>query len=225
MNNLSKGLIAAAVLASVGWGYHYLSQTRISTNHSAVGEVSVEQDVAFKEGEHFMSIDPIFGLPNNSVVEVFWYGCPHCYKMEKVISSPEFKEKSKGWSFQKFHLAKKDGVVGFDFRVYSALKQMGLEETVGKAYMTAIHEDGLDRSNLGDFAKKHGISMETLTVLSDNDESKNYYNFISQFSSRKEFKGVPAFIVEGQYLINLKYDVADVANFLLSKGDIDEAVE
>jgi thiol:disulfide interchange protein DsbA len=222
MNNLGKGLIAAAVLAAVGLGYHFsseeISPQRVAKSVDS-GSESIEQGVVFKEGEHFVSIDPIFGLPSNSVVEIFWYGCPHCYNMEKVISTPEFKEKSKNWSFQKFHLAKKDGVAGFDFRVYSALKQMGLEDTVGMEYMKAIHEDGLDRSNLDDFAKKHGISMETLTVLSDNDESKNYYNFISQFSSRKEFIGVPAFIVEGKYLINIKYDVADVANYLLSMDD------
>tara|TARA_Y100001936_G_C15945861_1_gene597335 strand:- start:14 stop:748 length:735 start_codon:yes stop_codon:yes gene_type:complete len=172
-------------------------------------------EIKFVEGEHYIKIDPVYGLPSNSVVEVLWYGCPHCYNMEEKVSSKEFKEKSKDWNFQQIHFAKKDGPVGFDFRIYAALKQMGLDSTIGKKYMAALHEDGLDRGSFDSFAKKNGLSVDAIQELSSNEEAQNYYNFSAQFSEREGFKGVPSFIVEGKYIINNAYDVADVANYLL----------
>jgi len=222
-NKLSKAPFVLTLLAvAIGYGSTFINTS--SEKEQAKQKVSVEaQEVdkevkqVFEEGEHYVSIDPVYGLPERSVVEVFWYGCPHCYNTEKMLASEDFKEKSKDWSFQKYHIAAQKGPAGFDFNIFAALTQMGLEKEIGGAYMKALHEDGLDRGDFSDFAKKHGLSAEAIEKLSKNEESKNSFAFISQFSDRPEFKGVPAFIVEGKYLINGRYDVADVANFLLEK--------
>jgi len=221
----SSAIVIAGTYITVQMGKAPTAEN--STSAEVVGEknplekisASKEEYVKYVEGDHYVKIDPIYGLPENSVVEVLWYGCPHCYNMEKVVSSEDFKKKSDDWSFQQVHIAKKDGPIGFDFKIYSALKQMGLDKTVGKEYMKALHEDGLDRSKFEDFAKKHGLSIEALEKLGGNEESENYFKFISQFSDRDEFKGVPTFVVEGKYIINNKYDVADVANHLLNEDN------
>jgi thiol:disulfide interchange protein DsbA len=236
MSNKKKTLIAGLIVGAVTCAGVFVSNyhsegesvkktTSVEQSPQSAEKVKAVEKVQYKEGDHFVSIDPIFGLPQNSVVEIFWYGCPHCYKMEDVVNSDEFKAKSKDWAFQKFHIAKKSGTAGFDFRVYSALVQMGMEDVVGKKYMHAIHENGLDRSNLGKFAEENGLSLETLTALSENEEAKNYFNFISQFSDRDEFEGVPSFVVQGKYIINNKYDIADVANFLLEKESKEKSQE
>ncbi len=219
--------VAVAVSAVVAMGSNMFSKMddkTASVKAPVIGDGEVksavepkEAKVEFKEGDHYIEIKPVYGLPSKSVVEVLWYGCSHCYNMEQFLQTDEFKEKSEAWNFQQIHFAKKDGPAGFDFGIYAALKQMGLDKTVGKEYMKAIHEGGLDRGNFEKFAEEKGLSIETVNELSKNDEAENYFKFSSQFSERDGFKGVPTFVVEGKYIINNAYNIADVANYLLEK--------
>lgn len=217
----NKTILACVVgLAIAGSAYFFYSNSGTSNGISGSkesSEVVADALVEFKEGTHYDSIDPIYGLPKNSVVEVLWYGCPYCQKMEDVIQSDRFKQASVDWNFQQIHLAKEDGLIGFDFKIYAALKQMGLEGTVGKKYMEALNNRGLSRSSFEKFASQYGIPMDTIKELSESDEAKSYFMFNVQFSDRPEFKGVPAFVVNGRYIVNNRYDVIDVTSYLIGK--------
>lgn len=219
LSNTTKFVLTAGVICVLlATSLHLLNRDKNQTNKK--GEVEITQVEVeapkFVEGEHYVKVNKIQGLPQNSVMEILWYGCTFCYRMEELVQSDEFKEKTKHWEFSQVHVAGRGGDVLFDFKVFSALNQLGVEHLVGKKYMKALHEEGLDRKDFPLFAKKNGLSMTALSPLFENEETKSLHAYVSKISEQKEFKGVPSFLVKGEYLINIKYDIVEIANYLLA---------
>ena len=56
----------------------------------AIGPAAA-QDGQYVEGKHYVRIDPVVPPLENSeskheVVELFWYGCSHCYDFEPYVN-------------------------------------------------------------------------------------------------------------------------------------------
>ena len=137
------------------------------------------------------------------VTEIFWYGCPHCFRFEPFVER---------WS------ASLPDVVVFEqvpsvlnprwsehARTYYSLKMMGALEQAHKAFFDAIHlkrqrMDNLD--SIAEFVEDEGLDAELFR--------KNFPSFEVDTQIRKNGKkeeryghnGVPAVIVNGKYLVS-----------------------
>ncbi len=161
---------------------------------------------AFVDGTDYQTISPVVktSQPDKVVVtEIFWYGCPHCFRFEPYVER---------WSANL-----PDGVV-FErvpsslnprwtehARAFYALKMMNVLDQTHKALFDAIH---LKRQRL--------TSLDTLAgFVSDLglDEKlfrENYFSFPVETQIRKNIqkekhyghRGVPAVIVNGKYLVS-----------------------
>lgn len=161
---------------------------------------------AFVEGTDYQNISPAVktSQPDKVVVtEIFWYGCPHCFRFEPYVER---------WSANL-----PDGVVFEQVpsslnprwtehaRAYYAFKMMNALDKSHKALFDAIH---LKRQRLtsldalAEFAVDIGIDEKVFR--------ENYFSFPVETQIRKNIqkekryghRGVPAIIVNGKYLVS-----------------------
>ena len=181
---------------------------------------------AFVDGTDYQTISPAVktSQPDKVVVtEIFWYGCPHCFRFEPHVER---------WS-----ASLSDGVV-FErvpsslnprwtehARAYYAFKMMGVLDQAHKALFDAIH---LKRQRL--------TSLDTLAEFVSDlglDEKlfrENYFSFPVETQIRKNIqrekhyghRGVPAVIVNGKYLVSASLAgsnerMIEIMNYLVSQ--------
>jgi thiol:disulfide interchange protein DsbA len=160
----------------------------------------------FVEGIDYQVISPAVktSQPDKVVVtEIFWYGCPHCFRFEPYVerwsaSLPEgvvFEQVPSSLNPRWSELA----------RAYYAFKMMGAHEQTHKALFDAIH---IKRQRLGsvDSVAKFAADLG----LDEKLFRQDYASFPVDTQIRKDIqkekryghRGVPAVIVNGKYLVS-----------------------
>ena len=180
--------------------------------------------MAFVEGTDYQAINPPVETtqPDKVVVtEVFWYGCPHCYRFEPFV--------------ERWAAALPDGVV-FELlpsslnprwtehaRAFYAFKLMGVLDQVHREFFDAIHvrrqrlnspdtiaafvaEQGLDEKLFRDYYFSFPVETQ---LRKDTNREKRYGH-----------RGVPAVIVNGKYLVSASLAgsnerMLDIMNYLV----------
>lgn len=180
---------------------------------------------AFIEGIDYQRIDPVVKTsdPGKVVVtEVFWYGCPHCFRFEPIIekwaaSLPE------GVVFEQLPSSLNTSWVEHA-RAFYALKMMGAQEQLHGKFFEAIHLERRRLTSLDGIAKfvaEQGVDEKVFR--------KHYASFPVDALVRKNKKieqrygiqGVPAVIVNGKYLTNGSMGksygrLMEIINFLIA---------
>ena len=160
----------------------------------------------FVEGTDYQTISPAVktSQPDKVVVtEVFWYGCPHCFRFEPFVerwsaSLPE------GVVFEQLPSSLNPRWIEHA-RAYYAFKMMNALDKTHKALFDAIHLkrqrlDNLDK--LAVFAVEQGLDEKLFR--------ENFFSFPVETQIRKNIqkekryghRGVPAVIVNGKYLVS-----------------------
>lgn len=143
-------------------------------------------------------------VASNNVTELFWYGCPHCLNVEPLADKIKALAENKDIVFQQVHFPSTSGVWGYDFKVYAAFKQLGLESTVGKEYMRSVQgSKPMNRKEIASFLESHGVDPNNFAALMQNEEKDRILQEATLFVS-EQVKGTPAFIVGGKFLITEK---------------------
>ena len=187
---------------------------------------SAVAQMAFVEGTDYQPINPPVETtqPDKVVVtEMFWYGCPHCFRFEPYVER---------WS-----AALPDGVVFEQVpsslnpqwtehaRAYYSFKLMGVLDQVHGAFFDAIH---LKRQRLtsldtiAEFVAEQGLDEKAFR--------EHYFSFPVETQIRKNInkekryghRGVPAIIVNGRYLVSASLAGSNermiaIMNYLVSK--------
>ncbi len=139
------------------------------------------------------------------VIEVFWYGCPHCYDMDPVLNKwvenlPQdvtFK-RIPGLPHPKWEPMAK---------AYYAMEDLGLLEKYHTALFDAIHGKGGFTGIVG--SDKAAIAwMSTISGLSEEKVKAAFYSFSMKnrlTQARNFFRasgatGVPSLVVNGEYI-------------------------
>ena len=135
------------------------------------------------------------------VVEFFWYGCPHCNAFEPMLDA--WARKLPGdVSFRRVPVAFREEPYVAHQRIYFALEEMGLIETMHRKVFAAIHVDHmrLDKpADIAAFMTKNGV---------DGAKFLEYYNGFSvqtkarqaaQLAQAYKLDGVPAIGIQGRY--------------------------
>jgi thiol:disulfide interchange protein DsbA len=160
---------------------------------------------SFVAGTDYQVISPAVKTtqPDKVVVtEIFWYGCPHCFRFEPYVDRwatglPDgvvFEQVPSSLNPRWTELA----------RAYYAFKMMGALEQTHKALFDAIHVkrqrlDSLD--SIAEFAADRGLDEKVFR--------EDYFSFPVETQIRKNtqkekrygHRGVPAVIVNGKYLV------------------------
>ena len=161
---------------------------------------------SFVAGTDYQLIDPPVptGQPDKVVVtEVFWYGCPHCFRFEPYINrwSSNLPE---GVVFEQLPSALNPRWTEHA-RAYYAFQMMGVLDQVHGELFDAIHlkrQRLLSLDTIAEFVAEQGLDAEAFR--------KNYFSFPVETQIRRNMqkekrfghRGVPAVIVNGKYLVS-----------------------
>jgi thiol:disulfide interchange protein DsbA len=145
------------------------------------------------------------------VVEVFWYGCPHCYALDPYIESwrktkpayVEFKRVPVTW--QAVHQS--------HAKLFYALEALGKEEALHSAVFSEMHDkknfmfmQGNEKETLAAqvaFVKAHGISESDYTNAYNSFTVQTDMSKADDLVHRYHVDGVPLLVVNGKYVVDV----------------------
>ncbi|MDO9072925.1 MAG: thiol:disulfide interchange protein DsbA/DsbL [Rubrivivax sp.] len=182
-----------------------------------------------EEGKHYVRLQtagPVtLPTPDKKieVIEFFWYGCPHCFTLEPLISAWT-KTLAPDVYFRQLPFA----FIGppEHQKLFYALEELGQREALQRRIFNAIHVErqrinseaeitnfvaanGVDRAKFADAWKSFGVN----TKLSRGKQLSNAY----------KIDGVPAIGIQGRYytsatLAGTHERALSVANYLIDRA-------
>jgi len=159
----------------------------------------------YREGEHYQLVSPPVPTASGDkveVVEMFWYGCGHCFSFEPVLEA-WLKKKPDNVSFKRIPAVFAQNWVPAA-RAFYAAAALGVSDKLHRPLFDAIHVDQrklFDEDSLIKFAGEVGIPE---------DEFRNAYDGMTidgkvkqaMFATRDyQIDGVPSIIVAGKYRV------------------------
>lgn len=187
---------------------------------------SCTQAEEFVAGRHYEILDNPTVTRNPSkveVVEVFWFGCNHCYALESFVQ-PWKRNLPNDVDFWKSHITW-NAQAETHARLFYSAKALGIEEKAVPAAFTSIWREGrnlLGNSEVEYFFKGFGVEKERYLSVSN---SFGVNNAVKQADNRMRqwaVTGVPTLIVNGKYKVSGTREIGtskllDVVNFLIEK--------
>lgn len=139
------------------------------------------------------------------VVEVFYYGCPHCYELESSVHQ-WLKNKPKEVHFERMPAVLNNPNWVFMARVFYTAKFLGIEQPFHTKYFDAIQRDRKPIFNvdaLAKFVEPMGIKPDAYKQMFNSFQVTSAVSRAKQMTQNYGIDGVPAVIVNGKYLTDV----------------------
>lgn len=157
------------------------------------------------------------------VVELFWYGCPHCYQFEATLN-PWVEQLPDDVNFVRIP-ALFGGVWNVHGQAFITLESMKVEQKVHDAVFTAIHEDRqklASAEEFADFIATQGIDRDAFLKTYNSFAVKGQMEKAKKLAIAYQITGVPVMIVGGKYRFDLgssggAQQTLHVADYLIAK--------
>lgn len=164
----------------------------------------------FREGAHYQKIvpaQPTTAAPGNvEVVEVFWYGCGHCFSLDPAIES--WNDKNASYiEFVRVPAMWNEGT-RMHARLFYTAELLGKLDAVHSLIFREFHVNGNQLNTvekIAAFFKQHGVSNEEFNKAFSSFAVENKLQRADFLNRRYRVESVPTFIVNGKY----KTDVGD----------------
>ncbi|MEZ5582087.1 MAG: thiol:disulfide interchange protein DsbA/DsbL [Candidatus Competibacteraceae bacterium] len=164
-------------------------------------------ETAFQEGTHYQKfpapIPATEAKDKVEVVEVFWYGCPHCYSLEPVIEQ-WLSNKPDNVEFLRI-----PAVFGRTWEIHArtfyAAEALGVEAQIHKPLMDAIHTEKRPlntEQQLADFFAEQGVDKDAFLKAFRSFDVETRLKRSQQLVRRYRINGVPAVIINGEFWTN-----------------------
>ena len=187
---------------------------------------SFTQAEDFSVGKHYQVLKtatPTRDPGKVEVVEVFWFGCNHCFSLEAYLH-PWKERLPKDVDFWKSH-ATWNQTLKIHARLFYSAKALKVEEKAVSSAFNAIQRERrflTGNSELEYFFKGLGVDRERYQSISN---SFGVDNAISQADNRMRLwaiTGVPTLIVNGKYKVSPTRELGterllEVVDFLIEK--------
>ena len=189
-------------------------------------------------GQHYTELRsplPVSASEKIEVVEVFWYGCSHCYRFEPALNAwaqnlPEdvvFKRVP----------AQFNELWQTHARLFITLEVMKAEHQVHNAIFEGIHESGDVRltgsrngqrlvlptaDSMASFLEGYGIDKAAFIKTYNSFAVQNRLKSYAQLVVNSQINGVPALIVNGKYKLDIGSaggvpQILQVTDYLIEK--------
>lgn len=156
---------------------------------------------------------------NIEVREFFWYGCPHCFRLDPFVEV-WLKTKATDVTFARTPAALNPVWEG-NARGYYAVEMMGLAEKVHVPLFNTIHENQariFDEASLTAFYQRYGVDAAKFKGLYNSFAVTGKVSQSKALAQKYQIEGVPAVVVNGKYLISGETaKVLEVTDYLISK--------
>lgn len=134
------------------------------------------------------------------VIEIFWYGCPHCYHFEPFLNE-WLATKPDDVDFKRMPAVFREDWLPHAKAFYTAV-ELGVLDKVHSAIFEAIHEQGNHLANeaaLKEFFVAHGVDGDAFTETYNSQNVESHVERAIAMLRRYEVTGVPAVIINGKY--------------------------
>lgn len=139
------------------------------------------------------------------VVEVFYYGCSHCYNLEPSLHD-WLKTKPRDVHFERVPAVLNNPNWIFMAKVYLTAQELGIVEKSHMPFFHALHRDKLPLFNLEDIAQFHsqfGTSKQAFIDMFESFRVDQAMRRAQRLTQAYGIEGVPSMIVNGQYMTDL----------------------
>ena len=158
----------------------------------------------FQEGTHYHEIFPAVdtGVPSDDVevLEIFWYGCPHCYEFERHLKSWQ-QDKPANVTFVRMPAALNRNWLAHA-RAYYALEKMGVLDRIHPLFFAAIHVQGRrlrDVESMLRFLSQHDVDADEFRKAYGSPYVEERVRRSDQLVRQYGVNSVPTVIVHGKY--------------------------
>jgi len=157
----------------------------------------------YQEGKEYLVLanpQPTSTDDSIEIVELFWYGCPHCYRLEPLMAE---------WLASKpddVEFVRMPAVLGPSWellgKAYYTAELLDVNDQVHLALFDALHKD---RKKIRDEAEVQALFVEQGVSAEDFRNTFNSFavnvklNHAKQMTKRYAITGVPAIIINGKY--------------------------
>ena len=142
--------------------------------------------------------------PNKiEVIELFWYGCIHCYQMDPIIAA-WVKKLPSDVVFRRV-----PGLPRADWapmaKAYYAMEDLKLSEKLHTPLFDAIHKQKVlnptdEVATIDWISKQSGLDRKKVEEAFKSFSMNNKLNRAAQFFRASGATGVPGIIIDGQYI-------------------------
>lgn|SRR5690606_7537358 len=191
---------------------------------SLFGMASLAAD--YQAGKQYVELSspvPVSQPGKIEVVELFWYGCPHCYQFEPTLNA---------WvdtlpddvNFVRVP-AMFGGVWNTHGQLFLTLEAMKVDQQVHEAVFAAIHRDGKKLATpeaMAELLAEQGVDSEAFLKSYKSFAVKGQMEKAKKLAMAYQITGVPVLVVNGKYRLDLgsaggPQQAVAVADFLIAK--------
>lgn len=163
---------------------------------------------------------------NNIIVrEFFWYGCPHCYKLEPYMRQWAQTKPADVVFLQT--PAALNPVWEQNARGFYAAQLMGYQGKTHQAMFDAIQKDRqklFDQASLGKWYASQGLDINKFNNLYNSFAVNTRIARSADAAQRYQLTGVPAVVVDGKYVVSGEDGrVPQVVDYLVKKARAERA--
>lgn len=159
----------------------------------------------FREGQHYQKLvpaQPTTAAPGKvEVVEVFWYGCGHCFTLDPAIESWKSRGKADYIDFQRVP-AMWNEATRMHARLFYALEAMGKLEQLHTLVFREIHVNNNmlnSVARIASFLQPHGVSKDELEKAFSSFAVESKLQRADLLNRRYRIQSVPTMVINGKY--------------------------
>ncbi|GIZ10799.1 thiol:disulfide interchange protein DsbA/DsbL [Pseudomonas sp. NCCP-436] len=157
------------------------------------------------------------------VVELFWYGCPHCYQFEATLN-PWIEQLPEDVNFVRIP-ALFGGIWNVHGQAFLTLESMKVEAKVHEAVFNAIHQEKkklASANEFADFVATQGVDRDAFLKTFNSFGIKSQMEKARKLAISYQITGVPVMVVGGKYRFDITssggpQQTLQVADYLIEK--------
>ena len=181
----------------------------------------------YEQGKHYTvlgSTQPVETGDKVEVRELFWYGCPHCFKLEDGLEAwVETMPEDAAFVRMPAIFSK---VWEQHAKIYYLFEAMGNLDEMHRKVFDAIHIDKqklVKDDEIIEFAVEQGLDKQTVEETLESFTVSSKVNAAKTNIAKYQVTGVPAMVVAGKYLTDVtaaggERRMFEVIEFLINKA-------
>jgi len=160
----------------------------------------------FEEGRNYKRIVPAQPTEENGkieVVELFWYGCPHCYRFQPYMAR-WLKHKPADVVYRRM-----PAILGEHWallaRAFYTAQALGIADRIHQPLFDAIHAEKrrMDSEQaLEGFFAEQGVSKKDFRNTFNSFAVDAKVNRAREMSRRYQAEETPSVVIDGKYIVN-----------------------
>jgi len=194
--------------------------------HGEAKQTDVADSDEYTAGEHYIVLDKPVATRDSSkieVVEMFSYGCPHCYEFEPLVKEWSNKQ-TRDIDFWFFPAVWNESMKLFARAFYTA-HHLNIAKKIHMPLFRAvvIEQKNLSKETmLADFFTQYGVDKKTFSKAFNSTDVANQVKLAEERVNHYKPAGAPEIIVNGKYRIDRMRaggikEMLAVADYLVNK--------